>query len=80
MTNKQWYIVFLKNKYGLNRYMIEHYLLPNFENRSELIQWQNEMRIYFRERTGIQGGQIVAIEPSEIISVYEFRKEDGYEG
>ena len=80
MTNKQWYIVFLKNKYGLNRYMIEPYLLPDFENRSVLIQWQNEMRIFFRERTGIHGGQIVAIEPSEVISTYDFRKEDGYEG
>lgn len=38
------------------------------------------MRKFFRERTGIEGGQIVAIEESDIIGAYEFRKEDGYEG
>lgn len=80
MTNKQWYIVYVTTKHGMDRYLLEHYIVPEFESISQFTKWQNEMRAYFRERTGITGGQIVAIEPSEIVSVYPFRKEDGYEG
>lgn len=86
MSNKQWYIFYVTTKYGMDRYLLEHYLMPDFDSRDPnqarkmWTSWQNEMRAFFRERTGIKGGQIVAIEPSEITSVYSFRKEDGYEG
>lgn len=80
MTNKQWFIVYVTTKHGMDRYLIEHYIVPEFESISQFTKWQNEMRAYFRERTGIKGGQIVAIEPSEVITAYAFRKEDGYEG
>jgi len=80
MTNKQWFIVYLVRKHGMERHLIEHYIVPEFENLADYNRWRNEITAFFRKRTGITGGQIAAIEPSEVISVYEFRKEDGYEG
>lgn len=70
MTNKQWFVFFVTTKHGMQRYLVEHYIMPEFESVSQMTRWQNEMRAYFRNRTGIEGGQIVAIEPSEIISTY----------
>lgn len=80
MTNKQWFIVYVTTKHGMDRYLIEHYIVPEFESISQFNRWRNEVGKYFRERTRVQGGQIAAIEPSEIIGAYPFRKEDGYEG
>lgn len=79
MTNKQWYTVFVTTKHGMARYALEHYI-TDIESLDQYNRWFNELSKYFRERTGIKGGQIVAIEPSEIVSAYEFRKEDGYQG
>lgn len=80
MTNKQWYIFYVTTKHGMDRYLLEHYIIYEMESVSQFTKWQNDMRQYFRKRTGITGGQIVAIEPSDIIGAYAFRKEDGYEG
>lgn len=80
MSNKQWYIFFVSSKYGMNRYLVEHYIAPEFESLAAYNRWQNMMRKFFAERTGIKSGRIVAIEPSEVISAYPFRKEDGYQG
>jgi len=80
MTNKQWLIVYVTTKHGMDRYLIEHYIIPEFETVSDYTRWRNEISAFFRERTGIKGGQIVAIEPSEVVSAYPFTKEHGYEG
>lgn len=80
MTNKQWFIFYVTTKHGMDRYLLEHYIAPEFESISQYTKWQNMMREFFRERTAIKGGQIVAIEPSEVIHAYPFTKEHGYEG
>lgn len=79
MSDKQYYIVYVTTKHGMERYLIEHYIMPEFESLAAYNKWRNMIQAYFRERTAIKGGQIAAIEPSEVISVYPFMKDGDYE-
>lgn len=72
MSNKQWFIFFVTNKHGMDRYLLEHYIVPEFESVNQYTRWQNMMRDYFRKRTGVTGGQVVAIEPSDISTAFKF--------
>lgn len=79
MSDKQYYIVYVTTKHGMDRYLIEHDLMPEFESLAAYNRWRNMIQDYFRQRTAIKGGQIAAIEPSEVISVYPFMKDGDYE-
>lgn len=72
MSNKQWFIFYVTTKHGMDRYLLEHYIAPEFESIKQYTRWQNMMREYFRKRTGVEGGQVVAIEPSEVLSAFKF--------
>ena len=47
-------------------------IVPEFESVNQYTRWQNMMRDYFRKRTGVTGGQVVAIEPSDISTAFKF--------
>lgn len=73
MPNKQWYTFYVTTRRGMDRYLLEGDPVPEFESQNQYLKWCNAMRAYFRARTAIRGGQIVAIEPSDIADVYEYQ-------
>lgn len=74
MTNKQWYVFSVKNRYGLHRYLLQHDAVEEFSNTKEYTRWFGAMRDYFVERTGFKTAHIVAIEPSELAGVYGYEE------
>lgn len=74
MTEKQWYVFYVKSRRGLHRYLLEHDFVGEFASLKEYGRWLGAMRRYFIERTGIASPHIVSIEPSEVEGVYQYEE------
>lgn len=53
--------------------MVEHFIVNEFEDKSDYCRWFNEMRSYFSDRTGIKNPNIVAIEIAEAQNIYGYK-------